>query len=550
MIKEDKNNSNVRDNESKTTKSFEDWLGEELQVNRTLLCYKAFYFLFFAGFGASFPYMALYFKQIGLSASSVGILAGIRPIIQFISGPFWAILADRFKARKAVLLLSIFSWLIMTLALLIPTTHKTHCKAIKENTTEVELSVSRRKQLVQFGAQRENTASTSRVRDNVDNEKNNIRVNKQNGAKVLFHISPFQTYFLPSSHKEPDFEVGHPNPKIYELVYDQTEVYQVFIYLLMLVVVGEFLEAPTFIMTDAALLQKLGDERRHYGKTRLFGSLGFAFASLIVGGLLDSTEYRYCGRVMNDYRLLFYSFAIVMALAFVFAAWMFEFTYDEAENSEHGENIGSTKEILTLLLKFQYAFFITISFFLGFSNGLFFNFLNWYLEDLGASKSLMGIATVFRAIALIIAYIFNALLSEIFGHMRLFLFSVLGYFVLFGSFSVIHNPWWALPLEFLEGVTYGTAWSTAVTHLADATPQAGAATMQGILQGIYWGLGGGLGAIFGGVLIDKYGAVPSFRLGAVISASVLIVSGCIQARISQTKEEEPKSNRCVEHAVK
>lgn len=38
--------------------------------------------------------------------------------------------------------------------------------------------------------------------------------------------------------------------------------------------------------------------------------------------------------------------------------------------------------------------------------------------------------------------------------------------------------------------------------------------------------------------MDEYGAVPSFRSGAVISAMVLIVSGCIQACISQTKEEE------------
>ena len=72
----------------KQNKSFKDSLCEELQVDKTLLLYKGFYFLFFAGFGASFPYMALYFKQIGLSASSVGMLAGIRPIIQFISGPF------------------------------------------------------------------------------------------------------------------------------------------------------------------------------------------------------------------------------------------------------------------------------------------------------------------------------------------------------------------------------------------------------------------------------------------------------------------------------
>lgn len=479
MVQEEENcpvEGKLDENESwsKSPKTLKDSLYQEVRVDKTLLHYKAFYFLFFAGFGASFPYMALYFKQIGLNASSVGILAGIRPIIQFISGPFWAILADRFKARKAVLLFSIFSWIVMTLALLIPTPHKTQCRNVmaKVNSTQTA-----RRHLIQpvIDMRREEKIPDP-VRDETMRDHSSSQV-KQNTYSFFSH-SPFQVYFLQSSQKEPEYEV-RSSSNMYQLVYDKKEVYQVFIYLLILVVSGEFLEAPTFILADTALLQKLGEKRRNYGKTRLFGSLGFAFGSLIVGGLLDSTEYRYCGQVMNNYNMLFYSFAIVMAITFVFAAWMFKFTYEGAGDSKNGENSGSTMEILTLLLKFQYAFFLIISFFLGFSNGLFFNFVNWYLEDLGASKSLMGIATIFRAAALIIAYIFNAFLSELCGHVQLMLFSVAGYLILFGSFSIIHNPLWALPLEFLEGMTYGTTWSTAVTHLADATPKGGAATMQG-----------------------------------------------------------------------
>lgn len=464
--------------ESSTTLT--DSLCGELHVDKSLLPYKAFYFLFFAGFGASFPYMSLYFKQIGLNASSVGILAGIRPIIQFISGPFWAILADRFKARKAVLLFSIFSWLVMTVALLIPRPHKTQCRELMANvnSTQKHLSVLRRQHSTEpvIDKRRENNISVP-----VFDES--MKVYGSDNVKLhtfsFLRNSPFQVYFLKSSHREPEYAVRLPSSNTYELVYDDNEVYQVYIYLLILVVSGEFLEAPTFIMADTALLQKLGEKRRHYGKTRLFGSLGFAFGSLVVGGLLDSTEYRYCGQVMNNYNVLFYSFAIVMAISFIFGAWMFEFTYEETTNSKNGEKHGSAMEILTLLLKFQYAFFLLISFFLGFSNGLFYNFLNWYLDDLGASKLLMGVATIFRAIALILAFIFNAFLSDLCGHVQLMLSSVAGYFILFGGFSIIQNPWWALPLEFLEGITYGTTWSTAVTHLADATPRGGAATMQG-----------------------------------------------------------------------
>ena len=148
---------------------------------------------------------------------------------------------------------------------------------------------------------------------------------------------------------------------------------------MILVIGGAFLEAPTFIIIDAGLLQKLGEKRRHYGKTRLFASVGLAFTSFVVGELLDTTEYQFCGRVMNNYDLLFYIFAVTMAIAFVFAAWMFEYTNDEIDN--HGGENSSMKEILTVVIKFQYAYFLVISSFLGFCNGVFLNFLNWHLED-------------------------------------------------------------------------------------------------------------------------------------------------------------------------
>lgn len=468
--KENDKSKSLENTPNKQGTSFRDLLCEELQVDKALLLYKGFYFLFFAGFGASFPYMALYFKQIGLNASSVGILAGIRPMIQFISGPFWAVLADRYKARKAVLLFSILSWLVMTLALLIPKPYNTYCKNLMENSNENVSIFTGRHSRRGVDLQNDNVISVD-----IDHQRNPRKVKEK--LPSLIGNAPFRTFFIDGSPRQlSEYEVS--SSKKFKLIFDQKEIYHVYIYLLILVVGGEFLEAPTFIMADTGLLQKLGEKRRHYGKTRLFGSLGFAFASLIVGELLDMTEYKYCGRVMNNYNILFYSFAIIMALTFVFAAWMFEFTYEDVSDDNNGKS--STKELLTLLLKFRYAYFITISFFLGFSNGLFFNFLNWHLEDLGASKSLMGIGTIFRAMALIIAYLFNAFLSQLCGHVNLMLVSVAAYFFLFGSFSIIQNPWWALPLEFLEGLTYGTTWSTAVTHLADATPKGGAATMQGM----------------------------------------------------------------------
>lgn len=64
-------------------------------VNRELLIAKLFYLFFFSAFGSLLPLMAIYFKNLGMSPTQAGILIGIRPLIGYISAPFWADLADR-----------------------------------------------------------------------------------------------------------------------------------------------------------------------------------------------------------------------------------------------------------------------------------------------------------------------------------------------------------------------------------------------------------------------------------------------------------------------
>uniref|UniRef100_A0A6G3MM25 Major facilitator superfamily domain-containing protein 6 (Trinotate prediction) n=1 Tax=Henneguya salminicola TaxID=69463 RepID=A0A6G3MM25_HENSL len=92
-----------------------------------LLGLKITYFFLFGSYGAIWPYLALYFRQNGLNAGYVGIIAGVRPMIQFISCPFWAVIADKYKASRIILNMSIISWLVMTVFLFIPKPSTVQC---------------------------------------------------------------------------------------------------------------------------------------------------------------------------------------------------------------------------------------------------------------------------------------------------------------------------------------------------------------------------------------------------------------------------------------
>ena len=64
---------------------------------RDLFMARLFYLLYFASFGSLFPLLAVYFKQLGMTAAQAGVLLGCRPLVEFAAGPFWGVFAERFR---------------------------------------------------------------------------------------------------------------------------------------------------------------------------------------------------------------------------------------------------------------------------------------------------------------------------------------------------------------------------------------------------------------------------------------------------------------------
>ena len=475
-----------------------------ISIDKDLLQLKGFYFLFFAGFGSTFPYLGVYFKQIGLNASCVGILAGIRPLIQFISGPFWALLADKYKARKAILLFSILAWLVMTLLLAFPRPHREVCKitntsynAAKMMAGNTRLNAQRKdvipvvsfqgrfgellytencincksKQLTTSRDKRETQQKLALNSDTKNSkflkyEENNEKHSLVNSRSSIMNIREKTVEHVATYHQE-NFQIK------YVIERDQSEIRDIFYVLLVLIVIGEFLEAPSFIMIDTALLEHLGENKKHYGKTRLFGSIGYGLASFTVGAVLDKFQYEFCGKIFTNYMVLFYLFSIFMGIGFVFGLSFVKFRY--AETKEVSQPLECVKLFLTL----KYGSFLAICWFCGLCHGSIMNFLNWYLEDLGASKLMMGVATGCRCAAIIFGFFSSSYFIDRIGHIQLICWALGSYVVSFFGYASLTNPWWAIPIEVAQGLIYAISWSSCITYLGNAAPQNTAATMQG-----------------------------------------------------------------------
>lgn len=106
-------------------------------VNKDLLFCKLFYFFFFAAFGSLYPLLAIYFKQLGMNATQSGILIGFRPFIEFCSAPFWGGVADRWRKWRFLQLLSVASWIVFTLAMAF--VKPPHIRCFGENATDTDV---------------------------------------------------------------------------------------------------------------------------------------------------------------------------------------------------------------------------------------------------------------------------------------------------------------------------------------------------------------------------------------------------------------------------
>lgn len=77
----------------------------------------AAYFGFYAGIACWAPYIVLYYQQLGLSGSQIGILNAITPLGMAFLAPVWGSLADTYNAHRLILRIALLT--TATIALLL-----------------------------------------------------------------------------------------------------------------------------------------------------------------------------------------------------------------------------------------------------------------------------------------------------------------------------------------------------------------------------------------------------------------------------------------------
>jgi len=161
------------------------------------------------------------------------------------------------------------------------------------------------------------------------------------------------------------------------------------------------------------------------------------------------------------------------------------------------------------------------------------------------------VASVINHTSELFAYFFLHELIHRFGHIKILYLGLLGNFIRFVYISIITNPWWVLPFEFIQGkqtiefdicrfivvvclgLTHAAVWATACSYLSQAAPENLRISCQGVLQGFHFGFGRGCGAVFGGIFASYFGTDITFRAYGILCLLLMILFIYLNQRYQQ-----------------
>lgn len=223
-----------------------------------------------------------------------------------------------------------------------------------------------------------------------------------------------------------------------------------------------------------------------YGQQRYLASLSVVVMSLIAGFLMEWSERRGAARGDVCYNSRYF---MPLVLTCVSCAFIALFPLSKIEVISKAPTKSFYKSFFKLLKRLNVFRFLLVLIITGASKGVIVTYLFLFLEDLNASKIVIGLCPVFECLAEIpCMYISQRLISKL-GSSAVMTIGVFGHFIRQLANSFPTNPVLILPIEALHGVTFGFLWPSLVIYANQIAPEGMSSTMQAMVTAFDEGLG-------------------------------------------------------------
>ncbi len=276
----------------------------------------------------------------------------------------------------------------------------------------------------------------------------------------------------------------------------------------MLLVMGalSLFTSSTLPLSESLTLAHLATTNGHYSRIRMWGSLGFIVASVILGYLIDWS---------GIYVLLWMLFIVQITL------FALTFTLPEAKVIPHEKDHFPVWKIIrdpaVIALLVGCALMVT-------AHGVLYNFYSIYLAEHGYSKSVIGLLWSVGVVCEIIIFIFMPKMMKRFSLKAILLVSLALAVIRFVIIGVaVDNIVLILIAQSLHAATFGSFHAASIEVVDQFFTGRHHAKGQAIYNSVTYGVGGAIGGVAGGYALQYLGGQTTFLLAAAFPLMGFVV---------------------------
>lgn len=271
---------------------------------------------------------------------------------------------------------------------------------------------------------------------------------------------------------------------------------------------------------EALTMNHLRERVHEYSRIRVWGSLGFIAAVVLMGGLLEHNE------VSIVPVGLFMLYGLIMLSTFI------------VPGSEKIIHVETQSPIIEVLKQPVVIAIIAVCFLLQFSHGSYYTFYTIYLEDHDYQRSVIGTLWALGVVAEVILFLYIHVILPKYGHRRLLILA-LGLttlrWVLIAFF--VDYPSIIVAAQLLHAGSFGLFHAVSISLFHHYFVGKHQGRGQALYASVSFGAGGALGSLFSGISWENYGSTISF----IISAIAVFIAMLVAWRYIHVLHDQPLS---------
>jgi len=256
---------------------------------------------------------------------------------------------------------------------------------------------------------------------------------------------------------------------------------------------------------DLITVQYLKKDPSRYSQVRVWGSIGFTLAVVLLGWLFDYVSIQYL--IPIAWLLL----CLITASCFLL------------KEPPQKATVRPQQHWLHLLKKPSVIAFFLAAMLLQFSFGGYYSFFSLHLEDIGYSRLMIGVIWAVGVLAEVILFLYMPRIMQRFCLIKLFIFSLLMTAMRWLMIAFLaDNILVLLSVQLIHSLSFGAAHAVCIEIIRQFFKDSHAGQGLALYSALTFGVGGSLGAITSGFLWSVSGAVL-FSVSALVALVAALI---------------------------